>query len=229
MGAYADRDAELGRMGFESYKAYRSSDLWKGIRKRVLLRDGRKCRCCGGPAIVVHHDSYGPLTLRGETLASLYSLCDPCHEAIEFDGERKRSFTEVRVMLQRRLKPSVAAPRPAVAKPAKSSKRKLQTRLNGKPLSPEQQEMMRERRALLKSGRGLPKRLKLKAILRWKPAATPAAPAEPPKPVNVAPPKPARPRPAVPRFPNVTGQIGPGRPGASPLSRLMGGRMKQPS
>lgn len=66
-------------------------DDWWTLKKRVLLRDGGKCRQCGRPQgapdpkdpskkmwLHVHH--IRPLTKGGTTVMSnLITLCDPCH------------------------------------------------------------------------------------------------------------------------------------------------------
>lgn len=90
---YQDRNKILATMGFPTYAAYLASELWKGIRARVLRRDGYACRFCVGTkarAIQVHHGAYDGPTLRGEKLGRLYSSCATCHRSLEMgDGNKK--------------------------------------------------------------------------------------------------------------------------------------------
>jgi 5-methylcytosine-specific restriction endonuclease McrA len=86
---YRRRAANLRRLGFASYAEYLASDLWAGIRRRVLDRDGFKCKRCGGRATQVHHKKYVTKALTGDTLGLLVSLCGPCHTFCEWDGDRK--------------------------------------------------------------------------------------------------------------------------------------------
>lgn len=99
ISAYRQRDIDLRAMGFASYADYRAGVLWKSIRSRVHKRDGKKCRCCGKAADVVHHDSYAPKVLSGADLAPLYALCNGCHDRIEFHNGRKLSFKSSRKRL----------------------------------------------------------------------------------------------------------------------------------
>lgn len=89
---YELRDAALLRNGFPSYKAYLKSDLWKSIRARVLERDSHTCFVCKGRAFQVHHRSYGDVTLRGDKIDKLISVCRGCHLKIEFNRGNKRAF-----------------------------------------------------------------------------------------------------------------------------------------
>jgi 5-methylcytosine-specific restriction endonuclease McrA len=80
-------------LGFATYTAYLASDLWKRIRMMALKRDRFTCRCCGGRATQVHHRKYEYRVMIGERLGDLISLCDPCHEHIEFDDGSKTGTT----------------------------------------------------------------------------------------------------------------------------------------
>lgn len=82
---YADRDRYVSEMGFSGYKEYLESDLWESIRKRVLFRDGNKCRLCKKPATAVHHNNYDKRSLAGTNLRHLLSVCHGCHYKMEFD------------------------------------------------------------------------------------------------------------------------------------------------
>jgi len=79
---------------------YLSGDLWKGIRGRVLERDGGRCVACGKPAQVVHHKSYDKDVLAGYRDDLLVSLCNPCHSAIEFDGKKKLTLRQANERLK---------------------------------------------------------------------------------------------------------------------------------
>ncbi len=87
---YRERNRNLHAMGYSSYAEYLQSDLWKGIRSRVLLPD-TKCYICDRLATQLHHTAYRKCDLEGRDLRRLIPLCHPCHERIEFrdgDGEK---------------------------------------------------------------------------------------------------------------------------------------------
>jgi 5-methylcytosine-specific restriction endonuclease McrA len=50
---------------------------WARTRRRILARDGHRCRACGGLATEVHHTIPGT-----EADDTLVSLCHPCHRVI---------------------------------------------------------------------------------------------------------------------------------------------------
>ena len=94
--AILKRNAELSRMGFDSYEAYLRSELWLGIRAKIFAARPN-CELCGAPAQCVHHQHYGRKTLTGKTLQNLKPLCHSCHRYIEFEENgRKTSFRIVR-------------------------------------------------------------------------------------------------------------------------------------
>jgi hypothetical protein len=84
-------DAISSELGFRDYADYRSSIIWKKIRRRVLERDDRKCAKCGGKASLVHHRTYTLTVLRGEGDHQLVSLCEGCHAVIHTneDGSKR--------------------------------------------------------------------------------------------------------------------------------------------
>lgn len=86
---YRSRNLILKEMGFECYKDYLRSSLWKEIRMRVLERDVFKCQICDGNATQVHHSRYHKRDLTGKNIKFLHSLCEDCHENIEFDNGKK--------------------------------------------------------------------------------------------------------------------------------------------
>jgi len=91
---YADRKVFLAEVGFKTYRSYLASDLWKGIRAKVL-RERPACEFCGSPATQVHHSSYWPAVLRGEATKALHPTCASCHKAGEFSKNGyKRSPVE---------------------------------------------------------------------------------------------------------------------------------------
>lgn len=86
-------------LGFESYDAYLRSDLWYSIRRKVLCRDSYGCVLCDEAATQVHHQDYSMDVLKGKDLAPLHSLCNECHDRIEFFVDRtKRPHPEVRAV-----------------------------------------------------------------------------------------------------------------------------------
>jgi hypothetical protein len=64
-------------------------DLWLERRKRILSRDGNRCRCCGKEqGLVVHHRQYHVDSVTGRMVAPweyedrhLVTLCKTCHQA----------------------------------------------------------------------------------------------------------------------------------------------------
>lgn len=93
---YAYRDQNLAAMGFESYRAYQRSDLWKSIRERVLALN-RFCQgCAKREAKQVHHRAYDPATLRGDDLRSLSAVCAGCHRKGE-QPQNKRQHSSDRL------------------------------------------------------------------------------------------------------------------------------------
>lgn len=78
-----------------TYNEYLRTEIWSAIRWAVLVRDNRGCRGCPALATQVHHQSYDVGTLCGVSLNRLFSLCDNCHETIEFNGTVKRPFDEM--------------------------------------------------------------------------------------------------------------------------------------
>ena len=84
-------------LGFASYSDYLKSDLWKGIRARVLKCANGRCCCCNAIAFEVHHDVYSEENLSGRSLNGLFAICRKCHQTIEFtESGRKRKRRVVR-------------------------------------------------------------------------------------------------------------------------------------
>lgn len=117
--AYINRNRELRKLGFSSYKVYLRSDLWKKIREKALKRDGNQCRICQKPARCVHHTSYRVKVLKGKSIRQLVSLCHDCHQSVEYDesGDRRRSFAQVRAVTKEGVAPLVTVATKPVNKP----------------------------------------------------------------------------------------------------------------
>lgn len=86
---YNRRDAALKAIGFETYKVYLGSDLWKGIKSAVMSRDKGRCVLCGRDGYTAHHITYGAEVLLSKDLTQLICICRGCHKRIEFDRGSK--------------------------------------------------------------------------------------------------------------------------------------------
>jgi hypothetical protein len=100
-GEYFARNALLVELGFQSYRDYVMSDLWKGIRARVMNLSDRKCKACGKTATSVHHRTYSRETLLGESIVDLVAICARCHKFIEYANGEKTSLREANARLDR--------------------------------------------------------------------------------------------------------------------------------
>lgn len=103
LNTYEARNTLLKHMGYATYQVYLDSELWREIRKRVMARDKFKCKICDAPAEAVHHVKYDQATMMGATIKHLASICNECHEAVEFKDGVKLSGGQAR---QRFLSPS---------------------------------------------------------------------------------------------------------------------------
>lgn len=62
------------------YNLYLESDKWKQMRRKILERDGYKCRICGANYnLHVHHLTYK--RLYNENEEDLITVCESCHKA----------------------------------------------------------------------------------------------------------------------------------------------------
>lgn len=106
-----ERVASLRRQ--QDYREYLNTPLWRKISRRVLDRDHRVCRCCGGIAPQVHHRSYAEDVMRGENDDELASVCDGSHVYIEFDelGEERDPEETDRLLLAGRRDIDYPAPK----------------------------------------------------------------------------------------------------------------------
>lgn len=99
MDCYKERNLILRGIGFASYADYLASDLWKGIRRRVLALHG-KCSRCRKKASRVHHTAYDYDTMAGINLTKLRAVCNHCHEQAEFkENGQKSTLQEANVRL----------------------------------------------------------------------------------------------------------------------------------
>ncbi len=85
MSKTATESGGLDRVRAGDYEDYRKSPLWRKIKRRVLKRDGKVCRRCGGKATLVHHRSYTDEVLAGNNDEQLASICEGCHNFIHKD------------------------------------------------------------------------------------------------------------------------------------------------
>jgi len=103
MSDYKYRNQLLKKMGFQNYRYYLSSHLWKKeIRPRVLEKYKSKCILCKKKCTKpdVHHLQYNDAILSGESLDGMIVLCRRCHKKSEFnkpysDKKEKRSLEQV--------------------------------------------------------------------------------------------------------------------------------------
>lgn len=102
---YKDRIHELKTLGFQNYRDYINSDLWKEIRQKCLLRDDGRCRLCHFfKADHVHHQEYSLECLDGSDIQTLISVCKKCHYKIEFNRSGgKRNMGHARMSTRKRL------------------------------------------------------------------------------------------------------------------------------
>lgn len=122
--------------GFQDYRDYLSSPLWREIRLRVFQSRGTKCKVCReAEATQIHHERYTPENLSGKSLADLVPICPACHEFIERNGGVWGGSV-------RPPKPQ----RPKKAKPPRAGRKKKQRKpKNAKPdAAPRMTEQVRQ-------------------------------------------------------------------------------------
>ena len=73
------RGRKIGESRAEHYSAYLRSEMWREKREIVLKRCKRKCVCCGGEAVQVHHWRY-PRHYGWEKYRELSGICVDCHQ-----------------------------------------------------------------------------------------------------------------------------------------------------
>lgn len=92
---YIQRDKYLKEIGFDSYKDYLKSDLWKKIREDVFKNKPNRCHFCHATeGLQVHHRQYYRDILLGQNIKPLEILCGKCHKNIEFHDnfDKKRLY-----------------------------------------------------------------------------------------------------------------------------------------
>lgn len=67
---------------YQVYADYLSHPVYRAIREAAMVRDGRRCRMCGGDATEVHHVKYPPWDTF-DTPGNLLCVCHTCHAKIE--------------------------------------------------------------------------------------------------------------------------------------------------
>ena len=66
---------------YEFFGLFGNASEWTALHDAVFIRDGNKCRICGGPAEEVHH--IRPKHLQGRNHPrNLISLCRNCHDEV---------------------------------------------------------------------------------------------------------------------------------------------------
>lgn len=101
--SYKSRNMWLKLLGFDSYREYLASPLWKETRKRVYEAKGDRCYLCDAPATELHHNRYHRNDLQGKKLRFINPICRQCHEAIEFsDGGKQNVKQTARAFKKRR-------------------------------------------------------------------------------------------------------------------------------
>lgn len=88
-GTWAHRDLNLKNIGFDSYRQYMKSRLWKDIKFAVLSSKGELCEICGNKYSVVHHNRYAKQDLEGVCLDHLHPMCSNCHKIVHHDDDGK--------------------------------------------------------------------------------------------------------------------------------------------
>jgi hypothetical protein len=74
---------------------YLTTKEWAKIKRRIMKRDAKLCRRCGGKGTTVHHRSYGDDVMQGLNDDQLASVCEGCHTFIHADeAGNKRSAEE---------------------------------------------------------------------------------------------------------------------------------------
>jgi hypothetical protein len=100
---YKKHPDQLFDLTLVEYADYLQSPFWFVIRNVVLYRDSFRCRLCDAQATCVHHLYYNADVLYGKDLTALVSICESCHDKIEFDeaGMKVTSTEEKRRRYER--------------------------------------------------------------------------------------------------------------------------------
>ena len=121
--AYWERDRLLKSLGFDSYRDYLNSGLWKKeIRPKVMQRDKGMCCKCGkndrDDSMCVHHTKYTEDNLSGKSLDNMVCVCAGCHYRAEFTRKGKKK--------------SLAQANAYLLKPFKNKRKKPAKKIKGK-------------------------------------------------------------------------------------------------
>lgn len=92
------------------YDDYLNSPIWFLLREVALFRDGFSCRVCGNKAECVHHIDYDVDTLYGKNMSGLISLCNSCHNKVEFSdsGQKINDIVEKKKHLNEMLSGNIS-------------------------------------------------------------------------------------------------------------------------
>lgn len=90
---YKIRDDILKNIGFQSYKEYLKSDIWKIIKDQAIIKFGIKCKICHNNTKIYHHTMYNEEVLSGNDISSLIPICNSHHYKIEFNNDKKYKKT----------------------------------------------------------------------------------------------------------------------------------------
>lgn len=92
-GSVVQRRRDVCRMlGFQNYRDYLASPLWRKIRRHIFGRAESVCECChNAKAVVVHHLNYDAETMAGHADDALIAVCQPCHDNYHSSNGKKRS------------------------------------------------------------------------------------------------------------------------------------------
>ena len=110
MSPYWERNRILKSLGFDSYKDYRDSELWKKeIRPKAIQKDKGMCCKCGkndrDDSMQIHHTKYTEDNLSGKSLDGMVCVCASCHYRAEFTRKgKKKSLAQANAYLSRPFK-----------------------------------------------------------------------------------------------------------------------------
>jgi 5-methylcytosine-specific restriction endonuclease McrA len=94
---------------YKQYSRYINSAEWKSLRNQVIKRDKGTCQKCGSKSfLTVHHFSY-PQNLGNETLDTLITWCEDCHN-IHHGGKSKHRTNDGTSKRRYKFKSGVGGP-----------------------------------------------------------------------------------------------------------------------
>jgi len=75
-----DMDGLAGRLKGKPYQVFLNSKYWHLVRRKVMKRDGFKCRICQSTDnLIVHHVTYKHHFKEHKHLNELMTMCTSCH------------------------------------------------------------------------------------------------------------------------------------------------------